>query len=194
MMLKKLIELKVLKTKKIAYENLKDRYGVLFTSGSTLKEDMEMDSINHLFEGGLDTYGLIISFLLSMDLRIGKIYDIGCAYGHQSELFLLNALEYVGVNDYQLTFYNKDKFSYSVQEYPFTIEATASDVLISVLCLTWNIYLRDKNTTLRKQLKQCSEDFRHCILYLQEDKLPIVKKYFEKVVKIEKNLYYLWRN
>lgn len=157
---------------------------------------MEEDCISHLFEcEGLQTYEKIANFAKSKGLN--KVYDIGCACGHQSEVFLLSGLDYVGIEASPITnFWNADKFTYIKGYYPFEIKADSNDLAVSVLCLTWNCYLYEKEKTLQEQCEaQCEalqRDFKQCLLYMPKERVEFVSKYFKGYEQIDKNLYYFY--
>lgn len=158
-----------------AYEQTKD-----------VKYLMECDSICHFFEGGHERYEKVSKYCIENGFK--RVFDIGCAYGFQSEIFLNNNIDYIGIDVGNLDFWNKDKFQYIVKEYPFEIEANSNDLAISVLCLTWNCYLYEDEITLRNQCEALSRDFKNCLLYMQIDKLNIVKEYFKNYKIIHHNL------
>lgn len=170
----------------MSYENIKERMDTcvkLYDETEDVKYLMEYDSICHFFEGGHERYEEISKYCIKNEFK--KVFDIGCAYGFQSEVFLNNNINYVGIDAGNQNFWNKDKFQYVVNEYPFKIDANDEDLAISVLCLTWNCYLYEGETTLRKQCEALSRDFKNCLLYMQIDKLNIVKEYFKsyKIIK-----------
>lgn len=121
-----------------------------------------------------------------------RVFDIGSAFGLQSEVFLNEGLSYVGINDLPLDFWNKDIFEYIVEAYPMKIKAREADLAISSLCLTWDCYLFDKENTLIKQCEALSRDFKSCLLYMQMDKLDTVNKYFANYEIIEENMVYFY--
>jgi hypothetical protein len=150
---------------------------------------MEEDCIAHLFEcRGIETYEKIAMFCKERGIK--RIFDIGCAYGHQSEVFLKEGLEYIGVNDHTATFWNRDKFQYIVNRYPCELPTQKGDLGVSVLCLTWNCYLYEGKKTLTEQCEALQRDFEHCLLYIAPDKVEFVNRYFKKVKKIDEHLYY----
>lgn len=151
-----------------------------------LKEDY---CICCLFEAeGFQTYERITSFCLKHN--INRVVDIGCAYGHQSEVFLQNSIDYIGINENECNFWNKDKFQYIVDSYPCKIPVQKGDLGVSVLCLTWNCYLHEGKKTLHEQCQALQRDFTHCLLYLQIDHIEVVKSYFKKYEQIDGNLFY----
>lgn len=152
---------------------------------------MEVDCIEHFFGvSGLERYEAIMNF--ARNNNITRVFDIGCAYGHQSEVFLENSIDYVGIEACSDNFWNKDKFKYIQKEYPFKIDSKASDLAVSVLCLTWNCYLYEGEKTLTEQCEALQRDFKHCLLYLANDKIEFVLKYFKNHKKIDEDLYYFY--
>lgn len=150
---------------------------------------MEEDCIAHFFgAGGIEHYGAIASFC--KENGVEKVIDIGCAYGHQSECFLEEGIDYVGVNTHDSQFWNADQFQYITAHYPCELPAQKGDLAVSVLALTWNCYLYDKEKTLRQQCEALQRDFEHCLLYLTEEGKNALSKYFRVVQKIDRNLYY----
>lgn len=148
--------------------------------------------VTHVFEcSTLNTYSIIADF--AKEKGFNNVYDIGCAYGHQSEVFLQKGVNYVGVEaSYIPEFWNSDKFKFIKGEYPLKIQAEDNDLVISVLCLTWNCYLYEKEKTLTEQCEALQRDFKHCVLYLAKDKLDFVKKYFKNCEKIDDGMYYFY--
>lgn len=153
----------------------------------------EFDCILHaLDDEKLEVYETIAKFVKNKDFN--KVYDIGCAQAHQSEIFLNSNLKYVGINDFKTTFWNDDVFTFISEAYPFKIDTEANDVAISVMCLTWNCYLYEGNKSLIEQLELLKRDFKHVILYIASDKIEVVSKYFKNREEIMKGLYYFNNN
>lgn len=134
------------------------------------------------------TYKTILD--VAKEKGANRIFDIGCAYGHQSEVFINSNIDYVGINDSDEEFWNNDKYEYIVGKYPFKLNTNKNDIAVSVLCLTWNCYLIEGEKTLYEQLEQLSNDFDKIILYLPKDKIEYVLKYFPKYEHITDNIYY----
>lgn len=59
-----------------------------------------------------------------------------------------------------------------------------------LLCLTWNCYLYEKEETLRQQCEALQRDFEHCLLYIANDKVDFVSRYFKKMQQVKQKLYY----
>lgn len=152
-------------------------------------KDEESYCIDHFFEcETAKTYESILD--VAKNKGYNRVFDIGCAYGHQSEVFFNSEIDYVGIDEYQVDFWNIDKYKYIKGKYPFKISTRDKDIAISVLCLTWNCYLYEKEKTLKDQLEQLSNDFQSAILYLAKDKVDFVKEYFPMAEKIDENLFY----
>ncbi|MFW5962709.1 MAG: hypothetical protein ACOCQR_03740 [bacterium] len=161
----------------------------LFDETEDINYAMEEDSITSLFEcEGFKDYEQIADFCLNNNIK--KVYDIGCAFGHQSEIFLEKNINYVGINDCKLNFWNDDKFQYIVQDYPFNIEDTKNALAISRLCLGWNCYLYEGEKTFKEQFLQLSKDFQHCLLHIPSKNINFVNQYFANYKKIYEELIY----
>lgn len=138
----------------------------------------EHHTLMHLLTGGLDRYKQALSLIEGMGIE--KVFDIGCAFGHQSELFRKRGIEYVGVNDGNLNFYNEHLHTYIEGEYPnVVLNTNQHDIAVSILCLTWNVY--GCIETVRKQLKKLSDDFSRVIIYAQNNRVHLFNDYFAKV-------------
>lgn len=166
------------------YERLINRY-------RDLNDDflIERDCLDHFFE--CET-GKIYETIIKVCKEKGynRVFDIGCAYGHQSECFLNTGVDYIGIDQYECNFWNSDLYEYKVNRYPYKIESTKNDIAISVLCLTWNCYLVEGEKTLREQLQRLKDDFGKAILYIANDKVDIVKEYMANCEKLDTTLYY----
>lgn len=146
---------------------------------------IELDSLSHFFEaGGVETYSKIAAFC--KERGIGRVVDIGCSYGHQSEIFLNGDLEYVGIDQGSHPYWNEDRFTYFSDRYPCEIPVKKGDLGISVLCLTWNCYLYEKEKTLNDQCEALKRDFDHCLLYMQNEQIEAVSKHFKRTEVIGK--------
>lgn len=168
----------------------RERCSKAYDIDNNIEHLMKIDCIDHFFE--CETYikyQKILDFAKENNLK--RVFDIGCAYGHQSEIFLNEPVEYIGINDAKSDYWNKDKFQYITKEYPFMIKANKNDLATSVLCLTWNCYLYKKDT-LYKQCEALSRDFTHCLLYMPKDKINFVKKYFTNYKIIDKSFVYFY--
>ena len=154
---------------------------------------MEHNSIINYFESGRKKYKKALDFCKKKGFL--KAYDIGCAYGFQSELFITYNIDYVGIdcsvkND---EFWDSGRFIHLNKTYPFKIKADKqNDVAISILCLCWNCYLTDGEETLRTQMEQLSKDFNHVILYIDNRFFNIVKSYFKGYESFDSLFYYFY--
>lgn len=175
------------------YERLHARMKELGELYLETKEDRYLHedySILCLFESqGYKTYEKIADYAKS--IGVTDIYDIGCAFAHQSEIFMEKGLGYTGVDNYGVTeFWNSDKYQYVSDTYPCPINPDKDTLGVSVLCLTWNCYLYEKEKTLREQCQALQKDFSHCLLYMSEDKVGVMSEYFTTVEQVDKKLYY----
>lgn len=138
-----------------------------------------------------ETYKKAIKFC--EDKGYKRAFDIGCAHGIQSEVFIESKLNYIGVNDGKLDFHNKEFFDYIEKPYPFSIKTKEGDIAISLLCLGWNCYLYEGENTLNEQFRVLSQDFNSCILDVPNDKFKTITKYFPHMENIEKGLNYFYK-
>lgn len=163
---------------KLYFETLDDEY---------MKEDY---SLGVLLEcDGFRPYEEIAKFCLKNNIK--RVFDIGCAYAHQSEIFLQSDIDYIGVEATNIkNFWNKDKFTYINAHYPCGLPVEKGDLAVSVYCLTWNCYLFEREKTLREQCEALMKDFEHCLIHVQPENLEIVSEYFNHVHKVWDDLYY----
>lgn len=116
-----------------------------------------------------------------------RVFDIGCAFGFQSEVFLETGVSYVGINEDNIDFWNKDVFKYIAKHYPFEIKARDTDLAVSSLCLAWNCYLYEGEKTLKEQCEALSRDFKSCLLYIPNDKIEFVSSFFKKTIVLQED-------
>lgn len=148
---------------------------------------MELDSLLHVMER-LSIYEDILEHVKKIGGK--RVIDIGCANGHQSEVFIDSEVKYSGLELFEVDFFNRDTCEYKVATYPCELNTSDGDVGVSVLCLTWNCFLWDGEKTLHQQCAALKRDFSDCILYTTSDKLPVITQYFAKVDRIGMNLYH----
>lgn len=161
-------------------------------NGKSLDLERRMD-LDNFFECEVgDKYKTMLDFCKNKGYK--RVFDVGCAYGTQSEVFIDSRIEYVGINDHKLPFWNSDKYEYIIKRYPFEIKTKEGDIAVSTLCLTWNCYLYNGETTLNEQLSQLSKDFESAILHITKDKLDYVAKYFPVYEYVNENTYYFKKN
>lgn len=153
----------------------------------------EIDCIEHflLLEKEGARYEFVLKFAKEKGLK--RVFDIGCAMGHQSEVFIGSDIEYIGINDLPVkNYWNSDRYKYITKQYPFKIEAKETDLAASLLCITWNCYLYEGEKTLKEQCEALTRDFKHVLLYMQQDKLLFVAKYFKGYEILHDNFVYFY--
>ena len=181
------------------YPNLKARYHELSkivreaqNEDEKMEAMMEDDSLCHVMEcDGISTYVSILRHAKQLNGK--RVIDIGCAYGHQSEVFVDSGVEYVGVTNHDSPFFNRDRFDYIIGKYPCELPLQSGDIGVSVLCLTWNVYLTEGEKTLHEQYEALKRDFADCILYLPAHAVEVVSGYFSEATRLEHNLYHFKR-
>ena len=146
----------------------------------------EMNSLDHVLEClTIPQYEQMISFAIEKGFK--AVCDIGCAYGHQSEL-CRDRIKYIGIDDGSQDFYNLyESFTRYIREhYPCRLFAVDKEttMAISVLALGWNCY-KYSDDEYDKQFKALSEDFGASLLYVPIEQGEILKKYFKHVEIIE---------
>lgn len=153
-----------------AFENLK-KY----------RESMlrELESLDHVFEcETLPQYEKMISFAVEKGFKY--VCDIGCAYGHQSEL-CRDRIKYIGIDDGGTDFYNlrEDFTRYMSLHYPCNLLAIdkESTMAISVLALGWECYKYSEDE-FDKQFKALNKDFKASLLYVPIERRRNLKKIF----------------
>lgn len=169
------------------YKYLKER---AFEDDQALRE---FDSLGHVFEcGGIEHYRIAMEHAKKIGAR--RVFDVGCAYGHQSEVFVDSGVDYVGINNHDLVeFWNRDRYEYLVGEYPMDIKTSKSDMAVSVLCLTWNCYLFDGIETLKAQCEALARDFNHVLLYMPRESVGFVAKHFDGHENLGRNFVYFYK-
>lgn len=166
------------KSKAVAWRNslCKHRASLNEMSNSSYLDDeyhaaiMEMDCIDHLVQMG-DFYDFCVDYMI--ESKIKTVVDIGCAYGHQSETFLMEGLTYIGIevcNEGRK--WNSDKCHYIDGAYPCIIPAN-SRFAVSNMCFEYFI----------NDYKILARDFDTVILSGLGEKAVEAEKYFniEKV-------------
>lgn len=150
---------------------------------------VEDDCLMHFFgAGGVENYESIANFCIENNIE--AIVDIGCAYGHQKEIFDQANIHYTGINDNKMDFWKNDGDNYLVGTYPCDVFVERDTLAVSVLCLTWNVYLYEKEKTLQEQCEALQRDFKHCLLYTTDEGMACVSKYFKETEKVGQGLYY----
>lgn len=147
---------------------------------------MEIDCIDHLLQAGsLINYDFMIDFAIKKGFK--RVVDIGCAYGHQSEL-CKGRIQYVGIDEDRVDFYNPFKMTtYFIGKYPKDIRwiGEHSELVICNLSIGWNCYDNEKEA--KENFKALSEDFKACLLYLPTDRENLLRECFKKVEVYKKS-------
>lgn len=146
---------------------------------------MEIDCIDHLLQAGsLINYDFMIDFAIKKGFK--RVVDIGCAYGHQSEL-CRGRIEYVGIDEDLVGFYNVYEYNiYYPNKYPFFTNGLFwNDLAICNLSIGWNCYDNEKEA--KENFKALSEDFKACLLYLPTDRENLLRECFKKVEVYKKS-------
>lgn len=131
---------------------------------------MEMDCIDHLVQMG-EFYDFCVDYMIESEIKTAV--DIGCAYGHQSEAFLMEGLTYIGIevcNEGRK--WKSNKCHYIDSAYPCTIPDN-SRFAVSNMCFEYFI----------NDYKALARDFDTVILSGLGEKAEEAEKYFniEKV-------------
>lgn len=141
---------------------------------------MELDSLENVIECSLKNYDFMIDFAIKEGFK--TVVDIGCAFGHQSEL-CKDKIEYIGIDEDKVDFYGDH--TYLVDRYPskLTKKVFKNCLAISNLAIGWNCYVNEKE--FDEQCKALKNDFKASLLYIPKDREEILKKNFEniKIVK-----------
>lgn len=171
------------------YSRLYKEYNSLFNDESKIQEHY---SLTHFFECNSSyIYEKILEFCINNNYT--RVFDIGCAFGYQSEVFIDSNIDYVGIDTLKLNFWNSEIYTYISKQYPFPLKTKSNDIAVSVLCLTWPCYLYNGKESLHKQLSQLSKDFNAALLYVPENMLNTISEYFPVKKHILSNLYYFYK-
>ncbi|EQK39794.1 hypothetical protein C672_3613 [[Clostridium] bifermentans ATCC 638] len=146
--------------------------------------------LSHFFEISKENYIKVLEYCIANNIK--GIVDIGCAKGFQSELFLNNNIDYIGVEESSNYFWNDDKFKYIKAKYPISLKEHKNYLAVSILCISWNCYLYNGMKDLHLQFKQLTE-FDKCLIYGQKEHMEIAKYYFKEVNNICGSFYELKR-
>ena len=149
----------------------------------------ELNSLDHILECSIENYDFMIDFAIVNGFK--RVVDIGCAYGHQSEL-CKDRIRYYGIDKSALNFYYNDKKTkkciYESEKYPFYIpfDLFKDDLAISNLCIGWNCYT-DNEEELRNQFKALKKDFKASLLYMPREREKALREIFQsvKIIKDE---------
>ena len=147
--------------------------------------------LGYFFEVSVDNYEYFLEYCKNNNIK--GVVDIGCCMGYQSELFLNNGIDYVGIDDTLNSFWNEDRAKYETKEYPYDLVGYEDYLAISNLCLGWNCYLYNGIETLEGQFKQLTKDFNRSLISMQKDNVKHISKYFKEVNNIQGNIFELIR-
>ena len=179
----------------MSYKRLTDRFvecGHLYNKTDDIYYLMEENSLMHFFECETkDIYENVIRAASNKGFK--RVFDIGCAFGHQSEAFLnFGGLEYVGIDDSIPKGYawNNKVYEYILGTYPFEMKTETTDIAVSVLCLGWNCYLYEGDETLKAQIEALARDFGSAILYIPKGIVDFILSYYSFAEKIGDGLYF----
>jgi len=144
----------------------------------------ELDCLDHVLECSLKNYDFMINF--AIEKGFDEVVDIGCAYGHQSEL-CEGRIKYIGIDREYVNFYKPSKCFCLIEGYPnnnnsFNHRFTDS-LAISNLCVGWNCYVDEKEAL--EQFKALKKDFKASLLQLPKEREKLLKKVFGNVEKIK---------
>lgn len=101
-------------------------------------------------------YELVLKYCLENDIK--EIYDIGCCYGWQSEIFINNNIKYIGIECETLDFWNKDNCTYINRKYPFPIKHNKDAIAISNLCIGYLVKEFDELYSFDTIILNCKLD------------------------------------
>ena len=139
----------------------------------------EMESLDHVLECSLGNYDFMIDFAIKKGYD--TVVDIGCAYGHQSEL-CKDRIKYIGIDEDCVDFYREKEFHYLIGKYPFKIPQIKyfnDSLAISNLAIGWKCYVNEKE--FKKQCEAISKDFKAALLYIPRDREKILHKCFKNI-------------
>ena len=140
----------------------------------------------------ISNYEFIRDFCLKNNFK--NVFDIGCCFGYQSEVFYQAGINYRGLDEFNSEdMWNSDIYEYQMGCFPCEVAAKKEELAISVLCLGWNCYLHEGENTLNEQFESLAKQFRFSLIYMQNEFVPIVSKYFLGTKHLEDN-FYLFEN
>lgn len=116
------------------------------------------------------------------------VYDIGCAYGMAAEVYSMSGLKYHGIEIRKSdNMWDRDKHEYIFGDFlKLDLKPNLKSCAVSVLCLGWSCYIRDKSE-LEMQIKKLADNFPQAILYCENNQF--IDKYYSKydVYDIDQN-------
>lgn len=128
-----------------------------------------------LYEGE-DFYMKACDYIVN-ELNIDKVIDIGACYGFQSEIFLQNNVNYIGVEQCKNNYWKTDNQIYVNNTYPCNLpkDYCKGRVAVSNLCVGYFKDVSNEDT-----YKTLSNQFEYVILNNLNHK-DIIDKYFDIV-------------
>lgn len=158
-------------------ENIKKCIKVLKDYKTNLFQ--QLDSLQHVLECTLNNYDFMINFAIKKGYK--RVVDIGCAYGHQSEL-CTGRIKYLGIDEDDCDFYKETLArGYIVGKYPEEIDGYTfwkSDLAIANLSIGWNCYNNEEE--FDEICKHLKKDFTACLLYIPIER----KKYYQIILNM----------
>ena len=132
------------------------------------------------YEGILNWYDLTAE--IAEELGVDHVYDIGCAYGHQSVIYEAAGIRYTGIDMYDFENPFPDNGAdYIIRKYPFSIQREDDDLRMAVshLCLGW--FSSREPEIQEMEFQQIAEDFDYymCQVPYRINKENLYDKYFD---------------
>ena len=132
------------------------------------------------YEGILNWYDLTAE--IAEELGVDHVYDIGCAYGHQSVIYEAAGIRYTGIDMYDFENPFPDNGAdYIIRKYPFSIPREDDDLRMAVshLCLGW--FSSREPEIQEMEFQQIAEDFDYymCQVPYRINKEKLNNKYFD---------------
>ena len=140
----------------------------------------------------ISNYEFIKDFCLKNNFK--SVFDIGCCFGYQSEVFYESGIQYRGLDDTISKYlWNSELYEYQVGRFPCDVKSRKGELGISVLCLGWNCYLYEGAKTLDEQFESLVNQFEYSLIYMQQNLVPLISRHFSKVEHLEDNFYFFKR-
>ena len=132
------------------------------------------------YEGILNWYDLTAE--IAEELGVDHVYDIGCAYGHQSVIYETAGIRYTGIDMYDFDNPFPDNGAdYIIRKYPFSIPREDGDLRMAVshLCLGW--FSSREPEIQEHELRQIAADFDYYMCQVPDkiEKENLYDKYFD---------------
>lgn len=162
----------------ILHENLNNLYAVEDNLDEEYFTQLEYCYLNLL--EGLCNYEFVIDFCLKHNIK--SITDIGTACSVQGVLFNEFDIEYNAINDSSR--YMQDLFvkftSYQQAHYGVnSVNVDKDSLAVAILSLGWSCYADREQKN--RQYEYLSNDFNDALLYICEEEIEYVQKYFKYV-------------